>query len=84
MGCSIQKKSKEKQAISQQHLNLVTQEPQIKLSSPKIDNMTIETPSQSNLRAQRLKNVRDIIMNGYQNPSKIRISGKISSQISQL
>ncbi|CAK86505.1 unnamed protein product (macronuclear) [Paramecium tetraurelia] len=84
MGCTIQKKVREKHVNSQQQLSIATQEVQKKQSSPKIENMTIETPSQLNLRAQRLKDVRHILLNGYPNSPKSKISRKESGQISQI
>ncbi|CAD8097747.1 unnamed protein product [Paramecium sonneborni] len=81
MGCSIQKKRKEYQAILSQQQKSIPQETQQYSSSPKNENLIIETPSQINLRAQRLKQVRNIIINGYSNSPKIKNNRKQSGQI---
>ncbi|CAD8085256.1 unnamed protein product [Paramecium primaurelia] len=81
MGCTIQKKGKGNQCQMIKQQQIGGQETQIQSQSPKIENLIIETPSQINLRAQRLKHVRDIILSGYSNsPKNIHNSRKQSSQ----
>ncbi|CAD8181467.1 unnamed protein product [Paramecium octaurelia] len=80
MGCSIQKQEKgnQSQQIKQQQVG--GQETLIQSQSPKNENLIGETPSQINLRAQRLKHVRDIILSGYSNSPKNIHSRKQSTQ----